>query len=182
MNLEEALASLEKWNAIFGFVRLYRTIDGWAVSNKTDEGIGGSGPDISIFGKTPKEAILSAARFITEDLKVPAPLKCPNCGEMIPISDYDIDQEKLRLCYYCWNCYESYHEDDICPDCFGALEVIEIEGADPVRTIWESKCKACGKIYARGKVEVRYPEWVFEKLALIEPKAPDTVCDDDNDL
>jgi ribosomal protein L32 len=182
MTTEEALSALEKWNEIFGFARLYRTIGGWAVSNKTDEGIGGSGPYISIYGKTPAEAVLAAAKYITEDLTIPAPLKCPNCGQTIPISDYDIGRENPSIRYYCGGCFESYCEDDICPECWGALDVIDDEASDLNRPIWESKCKTCGKVYKRGKVEMQYPEWVFEKLVLIEPKAPDTVCEDDDDL
>lgn len=184
LELEQGFAALEKWNHYFGFVRLYRCVGCWAVSNKTDEGIGGCDPSIVAEGSTPKEALIAAAAFL-RDPKIPASIACPGCGKPLVVDEYrhNCRSERMRLMFRCSGCWNSYMGDDICPDCLGNLEVIgEDEDPRKPKPMWEAKCEKCGKTFVRGSIyredEMVFPKWKFETLdleGLLEE------CDDDEE-
>jgi len=169
VSLEEGFEALEKFDRYFGFARLYRCVDGWYVSNHTDEGIGGDDPCIRAYGKTPQEALIAAAQFL-RDPKLPAPIPCPGCGKTTACHEFMVNKKGRREAeFFCWGNGDScgcIFLDDICPSCMGSLEVIEDEAAGN-RTQWEAKCLNCGKIFPRGSDAVEeYPDLKMEPLDL----------------
>ena len=178
LELEAGFAALETFKRAFGFCRLYECIDGWYVSNKTDEGIGGCDPCIRIYGKTPKEALLAAAQFL-EDPLIPSAIDCPHCGNTISCKEFSVNKHHRReVEFFCWHegCYEPSFADDICPACMGPLEVIEVETPDGVdmRTRWDAKCKKCGKVFPRGNdINEEYPNFKMERIDLEATGADD---------
>lgn len=173
ISMDEGFEALEKWNRYFGFCRVYKCCGCWAVSNKTDEGIGGGDPALVAEGATPKEAILSAAEFL-RDPKIPSAIPCPRCGTLMALHEYryNCHSERMRLEFTCQSCWDTYMGDDICPDCFGNLEMPEDPEPDPFnpRPTWNSTCEKCGKIFLRGNIdresEMVFPKWKFEPIDL----------------
>lgn len=173
ISIDEAFEALEKFNEYFGFCRLYRCCLRWAVSNKTDEGIGGCGPTIAVEGASPKEAIIATAEFLRNP-QIPTSIPCPKCGEAMGLHEYRPNSysKRMSLEFYCGKCWDIYMADDICPDCFGNLEIITEPDQDPRNPapLWDAKCEKCGKVFLRGDIDqedkMTFPNWKFELLDL----------------
>lgn len=174
IDLEAGFDALEKWNRYFGFCRVYKCVGCWAVSNKTDEGIGGCDPELIAEGATPKDAIIAAAKFL-QDPKIPAPIPCPKCGELMDLKEYrhNCRSERMRIEFMCHKCWDIYMGDDLCPECYGNLEIIEEYQYDPnvpPPELWDVKCNRCSKIFVRGNIdresEMIFPKWKLETLDL----------------
>lgn len=163
--LDEAIKALELWNDCFGYCQLDKCIGRWNVSNKTDEGLGGHGPSIAAEGSTPEEAIIAAHRFL-KDPKIPASFPCPSCGQPLTVDEYvyNCSSMRMQVTFRCHDCWDSFMGDDICPDCYGELAVVDHSDGPT----WDTKCARCGKAFLRGSIALEhlmvFPKWKFETL------------------
>jgi len=163
--ISDGFAALARFHKIFGFARLFHCVDGWYVSNKTDEGIGGGGPGLSMYGETPQEALFALVRFL-EDPKVPASIPCQKCGEDAPCDDFTFNSTRgsRDIDFTCPHCWEMMWAREICPLCMGKLEDLpDTPGFDPT---WHEKCSKCGEIVLRGDGE-EYPKFEMKTLDLV---------------
>jgi len=163
--INAGFVALKQFHEIFGFARLSRCVDGWYVSNKTDEGIGGGGPGLSMYGEAPQEALFALVRFL-EDPKIPASITCHKCGKDAPCGDFTFNSPRgySDIEFTCPHCWEVMFTHEICPLCMGKLEDLpDTSRSDPT---WHEKCSKCGEIVLRGEGE-EYPKFRMQSLDLI---------------
>lgn len=163
--INAGFAALKQFHEIFGFARLFHCVDGWYVSNETDEGLGGGRLGLSMYGETPQEALFALARFL-EDPKIPVSVSCLECGNDAPCCEFTFNSTRgcRDIEFMCSHCWEMMFTHEICPSCMGKLETAEdISGLDA--PTWEATCAKCGKIVLRGDGE-KYPEFKMRLLDL----------------